>query len=198
MLEIEIIHTPEELENTAKISVKYELWGTENMPETYAKMGYILHDGFYVKMVCMEKNPLRKYKNHNDPVWQDSAMEIFMQIPELSKEYMNFELNANAAILTAHGYNRSERTVFEDEFIESMRSRSEITEEGWTVWYRIPEKMLARVYGTINLKKGSTFRINFYKVCEGCTPGEFGSYTYIPLKEPSFHEPEYFAEAILV
>ena len=44
MLEIEIIHTPEELENTAKISVKYELWGTENMPETYAKMGYILHD----------------------------------------------------------------------------------------------------------------------------------------------------------
>ena len=68
MLEIEIIHTPEELENTAKISVKYELWGTENMPETYAKMGYILHDGFYVKMVCMEKNPLRKYKNHKDPV----------------------------------------------------------------------------------------------------------------------------------
>lgn len=198
MLEIKIIQTPEEVETLERIEVGYQLWGTKDMPETYARMGYIPDDGFYVKMVCMEKNPLRKYKNHKDPVWQDSAMEIFMQLPEYSKEYMNFELNANAAILTAHGYNRDERNIFADELIESMQSRSEITEEGWTVWYRIPEKMLKCVCEAIKLKKGSTFLINFYKVCEGRTPGEFGSHTYIPLEHPSFHEPEYFAKAVLV
>ena len=198
MLEIKIIQSPEDGEGLERIEVGYQLWGTKNMPETYAKMGYILDDGFYVKMVCMEKNPRRNYKNHKDPVWQDSALEIFMQLPEYSQEYMNFELNANAAILTAHGYNRSERIIFADTFIESMNSRSEITDEGWAVWYRIPEGLLQSICEGLKLEKGSTFLVNFYKVCEGITPGEFGSHTYIPLEQPSFHEPQYFAKAILV
>lgn len=198
MLEIKILQSRKELERTDKIYVGYQLWGTKNMPETYAHIGYVPDEGFYVKMVCQEKDPLRKYTNHMDPVCLDSAMEIFFQMPQFSDEYLNFEMNANGVMLTAHGPNRAKRTTFTLEQVEAMQCQAEMTEENWWVSYLIPESVLQSVYGDICLERGSQFLINFYKVCEGRIPGEFGSYTYIPLEHPSFHETEYFAEAVLV
>ena len=198
MLEIKIIQTPEELEQLEPIYIERQLWGTTNMPVTYAKIGFILQDGFYVKMVCMEKNPCRTLKEHRSPVCQDSAMEIFMQFPEHSREYINFELNANGAILTAHGDGRDNRQFFSEEEVEAMHICAEILEDRWMVSYRIPEKSLIGVCPTMKFEKGSTFLINFFKVCEGRTPCEFGSYVDIPLEHPSFHEPQFFETGILV
>lgn len=198
MLEIKIIQSSDELEKTEKIHIGYELWGTENMPETYARMGFVPEDGFYVKMVCMEQNPLRTYTKNQDPVCLDSAMELFLKLPSVSEEYMNFEMNANGAFLTAHGPNREKRTPFDKRQIEIMQHRADIAKDSWSMQFRIPMEILEATYGTIELKKGSTFHCNLYKVCQGRVPYQFGAYAYIPLEEPSFHEPEYFAEAVLV
>ena len=70
--------------------------GTKEIPATYGYMGFVPGDGFYIKMVCEEKDPLRAYENDLDPVYRDSAMEAFFMF-ESEKErsglatYLNFE-----------------------------------------------------------------------------------------------------------
>ena len=39
-----------------------------------------------LKMVCVEKDPLRTYIADQDPVYQDSAMEAFLQFESAGKE----------------------------------------------------------------------------------------------------------------
>ena len=198
MLEIKIIQSLQEVEQLEEIEVGCQLWGTTNMPKTYAKMGYVQNDGFYVKWVCMEKNPRRTFTKHNSPVCQDSAMEIFLQMPEYSMEYMNFEVNANGTILAEYGPQRHGRVRYDEEQIALMNCRTELLADRWIVWYRIPNELMRCICETMELNKGSTFMINFFKVCEGRTPGEYGAYADIPLPKPSFHEPQFFVKAVLV
>ncbi len=197
MLEVKILNSAEDLEKTARNYVRHALWGTENLPETYAYFGFVMHDGFYLKMVCKEKNPIRKYTKNQDTIWFDSAMEIFLQLPCESGIYVNFEANANGAILAQYGPERKNRSLFMEEYVEKLQCQAKMEEDGWSVWFKIPQEVLETVYGPLELKAGSEFRCNFYKVCEGSDPCQFGSYTHIPVEEPSFHLPEYFAEAVL-
>lgn len=198
MLEIKVISSPQEVENLERIEIGYQLWGTKDMPKTTVQIGYLLNDGFYVKLECMEKNPRRTFTKHNSPVCLDSAMEIFLQVPEYSLEYMNFEVNANGTILAEYGPQRHGRVRYDEEQIASMNCRTELLEDRWIAWYRIPKELMRCICETMELNKGSTFKINFFKVCEGRTPGEYGSYADIPLLHPSFHEPQFFVSAVLV
>ena len=72
----------------------------------------------YLKLVCLEKNPLRIYKEDQDPVYKDSAVEAFFRFNsgDGSRQdiYLNFEMNANGAILAGYGKNKTERTPFEE------------------------------------------------------------------------------------
>ena len=45
----------------------------------YGYIGFVPGEGLYIKLVCVEKNPLRIYKKDQDPVYKDSAMEAFFQ-----------------------------------------------------------------------------------------------------------------------
>ena len=55
------------------------VWGTEKIAKTYGYIGFVPGEGLYIKLVCVEKNPLRIYKKDQDPVYKDSAMEAFFQ-----------------------------------------------------------------------------------------------------------------------
>ena len=78
-IEVPAISSAEELENVEPFRVEHLLWGTTQIPETYGYLGFVPSDGFYLKMVCKEKNPLRVYEKNQDPVYRDSAMEAFFQ-----------------------------------------------------------------------------------------------------------------------
>lgn len=67
-------------------------------------IGFIPRDGFYLKLVCEETNPLRTYTKANDPVYQDSAMEVFLMFDSEGEKahkgvYINLEMNSNGAFL---------------------------------------------------------------------------------------------------
>ena len=101
-MEVEILRSRDELEGTKPFRIENLLWGTKKIPETFGYLGYVPGEGFYLKMVCVEKDPLRTYIADQDPVYQDSAMEAFLQFEsarerEASPIYMNFEVNANGA-----------------------------------------------------------------------------------------------------
>lgn len=57
-IEVPAISSAEELENVEPFRVEHLLWGTTQIPETYGYLGFVPSDGFYLKMVCREKNPL--------------------------------------------------------------------------------------------------------------------------------------------
>lgn len=51
-------------------------------------------EGLYIKLVCEEKDPLRVYKEDQDPVYKDSAMEAFFNLKEMIRQQMIFILTS--------------------------------------------------------------------------------------------------------
>ena len=111
-MKIKILKNKEELNNLAPLEITHLLWGTKSIPRTYFYIGFIPEDGFYVRMVCEEKDPLRTYTEDFDPVYRDSAMEAFFQFIPEQEVYLNFEVNANGALLAAYGPSRVYRSYF--------------------------------------------------------------------------------------
>jgi len=202
-MKVKAISNAAELERVSPFRVECLLWGTKEIPKTYGYLGFVPGDGFYLKMVCEEKEPLRKYMKDFDPVYRDSAMEAFFQFDTRKGNegvpiYMNFEANANGALLAAYGSERMYRSHFSKEEVEVFGCRAKIEEEFWSVSLRIPLKVLYRVYGPLNLDVGSKFTCNFYKISETKAVEHYASCFPIRSDIPSFHMPEFFGGAEIV
>lgn len=199
-MDVKILNNNQELNTVSPVSADTLLWGTTSAPGTRFYLGFVPEDGFYLQMVCEEKNPRRIYRNHKDPVYQDSAMEAFFQFtPDdgFSDVYLNFEANANGALLAAYGSSQTDRAFFTNADYEAFQCRSRIEEDTWTVSLRIPLSVLERIYGPLTLKAGSVFKCNFYKIAEAADIEHYASYAPILTSAPCFHMPEYFASAVL-
>lgn len=201
-IEVPAISSAEELENVEPFRVEHLLWGTTQIPETYGYLGFVPSDGFYLKMVCREKNPLRVYEKNQDPVYRDSAMEAFFQFePERegrgSAVYLNFEVNANGALLAEYGSGRAFRTQFNREELDAFGCAAAVEEGRWSFQMHIPLWVLDEVYGTLDMKRGSRFTCNFYKISESKEIEHYAACFPIRSEIPSFHMPEYFGEAVI-
>ena len=204
-MKVEIINNASELESLEPFEVSCLLWGTERIPKTYGYLGFVPDDGFYLKMICMEKDPLRTYTKDQDPVYRDSAMEAFFMFePAQQKErdeqniYINLEVNANGAILAGYGSQRIYRSYFTVDERRELECRTAVEDDRWTVSLRLPVSLLEKLYGPVDLKAGSTFSCNFYKISETKEIEHYASYSRILSETPSFHLPEYFAQAEIV
>ncbi|WP_243426674.1 carbohydrate-binding family 9-like protein [Faecalicatena fissicatena] len=201
MMNVKILKDKEELNTVAPFEITHLLWGTSSIPRTCFYIGFVPGDGFYVRMVCEEKDPRRTYQSYLDPVYQDSAMEAFLLFPQkedASGTYLNFEINANGALLAGYGPSRTYRSFFSREEAEQFQARAVIEEDRWSALFHLPLSALERVYGPMKLEKGSTFYCNFYKISESKDIEHYAAYAPITSPVPSFHMPEYFAEAVLV
>lgn len=205
-MEVEILKKKEDLEQTMPFRVECLLWGTKDIPKTYGYLGFLPGDGFYLKMICEEKNPLRTYWKNQEPVYRDSAMEAFFMFEssgEASRQsgdqvYLNFEANANGALLAGYGKERMYRSCFSKEIMEQFACKADRGEDFWSVSLRIPQTVLERIYGPLDLGPGSSFACNFYKLSETESIEHYASYSPIKTQIPSFHLPEYFASAQII
>ena len=75
-MEVRLIENKELLESVELFKIENLLWGTEKIAKTYGYIGFVPGEGLYIKLVCVEKNPLRIYKKDQDPVYKDSAMAV--------------------------------------------------------------------------------------------------------------------------
>lgn len=201
MLDVKTINKPNELNLTEFHSISHLLWGTRSMPATHFRIGFIPGDAFYIEMICEEQNPLRNYTRHRDPVYRDSAMEAFFLFAPSGGDmetYLNFEMNANGALLAAYGPSRMYRSYFTPEEYRLFRAKAWIQDNKWGISFRIPICILEKIYGPLTLEKGSHFFCNFYKISENAETEHYGAYAPIDSPVPSFHMPEYFEEAVLV
>ncbi len=203
MMKVEVIQNENQLEKLEPFYIDNLLWGTKNIPKTYGYIGFVPEDAFYIEMVCEETKPLCNYTQDTDPVYRDSAMEAFLQF-ETDRErigsptYLNFEANANGALLASYGKERTYRSYFTKDMYKEFRCRTTIEEECWKLFLRIPVRVLEEIYGPLCLKKGSTFSCNFYKISEAKEIEHYASYAPIHSKTQSFHQTEFFEQAVIV
>lgn len=199
-MKVKLLHNPGELEQTEPFQVDNLLWGTEKIPETYGYIGFLPGDGFYLKMVCKEKNPLRTFSKDKDPVYRDSAMEAFFMFETNrtgNSVYLNFEVNANGALLAAYGEGRTYRSYFAEDAYRQFDCKAEIEEDKWSVTLRIPLSILKDVYGPLEIGEGSSFTCNFYKISEKKEIEHYASWSPVRTEVPSFHLPEFFGTAVI-
>lgn len=199
MLKVKIIQNRDALKNTDPHEISHLLWGTASMPRTFFYIGFVPDDGFYIHMICEEKDPRRIYSRYLDPVYRDSAMEAFFlfQGRNAQNTYLNFEMNANGALLAEYGPSRTDRSCFSDEEARQFQAEASLEKDRWSISLRIPLSVLNTVYGSVRLDAGSSFFCNFYKISEAEDIEHYGAYHPIDSPVPSFHMPEYFAEAVL-
>lgn len=95
-MEVRLIENKELLESVELFKIENLLWGTEKIAKTYGYIGFAQGEGLYIKLVCEEKDPLRVYKEDQDPVYKDSAMEAFFQfkLKEMIRQQMIFILTS--------------------------------------------------------------------------------------------------------
>ena len=189
--------TPETLSRCPVFSVDQFNWGGDYRPVTSGRLGFLPGQGFLLEMVCQEEDPCRSHTRDGDPVYLDSAMEAFFCFsPEEENPcYLNFEMNANGAMLACHGRNRRERTPFAGALKEGLSCRAQVREHAWSIRLMIPLSLITGVYPGLSLHTDSMFTCNFYKIKESEGRTHFASFAPIQAPEPNFHLPEYFAQA---
>ncbi len=126
-------------------------------------------DGFYLKMVCREKNPLRVYEKNQDPVYRDSAMEAFFQFDSERERntnalYLNLEVNANGALRRNMEKSVSIGRILRRRRWKKFDCKTTIDEESWSMKLHLPIAILEKIYGPLHLDVGSNFWCNFYKI----------------------------------
>lgn len=200
-MKIKIINHPDELNTCETFSVGCLLWGTKQIPRTYGRIGFVPEEGFCLTMTCEESSPLRTYTEPNSAVYKDSAMEAFFCFaPDgiLSDTYLNFEMNANGALLAMYGSSRDCRTAFSPDWITQCRCRAAVKENEWTLSLFVPLSILNEIYGELSLKEGSYFSLNFYKLSESPDIEHYASFSPVCAPSPDFHLPQFFERSILV
>lgn len=199
--QVKRINEKTEIEQCEKFYINQYMWNSKQEPKAYGWMGYLEKEGLFVKMVCEEKNPRRLYTKHNDPVYRDSAMEIFLCFPKegeaLSNDcmYTNFEINANGAMLANYGKGRQNRTSITTEQFGQTGVKAVIEEDRWYLEVLFPETYLKEICDFEKVKAGNAFYCNFYKISESEETLHFGSFSPIKSETPNFHLPVCFAQA---
>lgn len=199
-MRVKIMKDKKALENQECFEVNNLLWETKQIPHTYGYLGFVPSDGFYLKMICEEKEPLRTYTKFGDPVYQDSAMEAFFMFhnkKENAVPYFNFEMNANGALLTEIGTGRTGRKKLSEETGKLLKCEAEIEEKQWSVSLHIPLSVIEQFCGTTDIKEGYQFTCNFYKISETKETEHYASCFPIDSETPNFHMPEFFGTAII-
>lgn len=184
----------DEVEGCEKLPIGYKLWGTQSDIEAYGQMGYVENTEWVVKLTAREANPLAKYTHDEDPVYLDSALEVFLNFDAENIYYINLEVNANGALLCHYGKRKDRATIEMEEKIGVSVNKGK---EEWSVILRIPYSVIAKCFENVKLQKGSDMSFNLYKICEMEDNRHFISHTFIPTETPDFHMPQYFAHAEL-
>lgn len=196
--QVRIIQTIEQLEECEIFHIDHYQWTEDAGPKAYGKMALLDGYGLVISMIAIESNPLRSYVVDDDPVYRDSALEAFLNFaPEREEQnYLNFEMNANGAILSQFGTAKKRQSL---STLTPIKATCEavIEASSWHVLLKVPMELICSMFEINSLQQGYRFTCNFYKICETSGREHFGSYAPIDNATPNFHLPEFFAGAIV-
>jgi hypothetical protein len=181
----------------------FELIDQVNWPDTFPlkpACKFIIarsNEALFIHYVVNEKQIQALYTNDQDPVWQDSCVEFFCQLPN-SKTYFNFEFNCIGTCLATKRISRTEginplpaEKMSQIKRYPSLENQPFQEKKGnfnWTLTVKIPFKVLD--IDSHNLPK--ILRANFYKCGDGTSEPHYVSWNPILTENPDFHQPKFF------
>ena len=162
-------------------------WGGEYRPRSWAKLVRLGDEGYVVRMFSAEKDPRAAYVFYGEPVWQDSALEWFLQPIEGDPRYFNIEMNAAGNSVCKIGTCRADRVWFD----VPPSVVAEPVADGWQVTCFLPFSEIARLFDVpaASLLSAKTLRGNFYKCGEETEFPHFGAWKGPTTPQPDFHTP---------
>ncbi len=139
------------------------------------------------------------HRSMQDPVFEDSCVELFISNPENTR-YVNLEFNALGACLGGIGEGRANRRLLPDTWMQNLRIWSSYLEGlefgvgflgAWELLARIPLGTCGLIDGLSDLG-GTTLRANLYKCGDKLRFPHYISWTAIDLPNPDFHQSRFF------
>lgn len=153
----------------------------------------------HVKMTALEREIVSTYTQLNDPVSQESCMELFIAPqPERSLRYLNFEFSPLGTLLIGIGEQRAGRVRLP---VEDYRTQFAVTPSltlsgdapQWSISWQIPLAFMQSHFPDFTYQHGLRMRANFYK-CAVRPVEHYGSWAPIDTPKPDFHQPTFFGE----
>lgn len=160
-------------------------------------MGYLKDTGFIVTFIIHESKPLRRYQKDQDPVYEDSAAEVFLSFEEKEpKHYLNFEMNSYGAMLAEFGV-KGQRLPLDKVTEDKAECKAKLYRDFWTLQLMIPKEIICELFHKEAIHIGDTFTCNFYKISQERSCEHYASYSPIDAPAPDFHLPLYFSKAVI-
>ncbi|MDF2939313.1 MAG: diguanylate cyclase [Paenibacillaceae bacterium] len=164
--------------------------------------------GLHVKFQVWESKPRTVWQHHNEPVYEDSCVEFFLQpCPASDNRYVNFEMNAAGTLLLQIGTDRSDRqfldpsgyTRFAIEVSGAFPpvKHSPSADPCWEAAYTIPFDWLTSLFHDFRPTPGWEMRGNFYKCGDRTASPHYGCWSPVTSAQPDFHRSCDFGRIIL-
>lgn len=184
--------------DTKRLKVQIYPWGGNYQPRTEAELLWKPEQGFQIKMRSYETEIRAENFGDNSPVYQDSCMEFFVNFfPEQSRNYINFEVNPNGAMLSQFGPDREHRVPIIEKGCKHPKVSVTRETDYWEIAYEIPYELIQKLYEGCSFSEGHKIRCNFYKCGDFTKNPHYGCWTPIQSEMPNFHLPDYFGELII-
>ena len=174
-----------------KAEISCYKWETGYEPEAYAQLIFIEGRGFALRMTAYEENPKAIYTKYGEDVYKDSCLEFFASFNPDSPKYINFEMNANGAFLSAVRTDRHNKTPID--FLAPLPKVTPIKGDGfWGVEAFFTLDFIGKTFGKFCFARGESFKGNFYKCGDETPKPHFGMWSPVELDHPDFHQPAFF------
>lgn len=158
--------------------------------ETKVKVGWD-SEAFYVRFECRDDYAVSKYVHHDDPLYEQDVVEVFIDETGNGSRYMELELSPNNVVFDAMVDNdgTSYKGNIEWDCV-GMETRVRSSEA-----YRTYDLKIPLVHFQIKPGKSTEWRINFYRIDEDRN-GKRHFQAWSPTMKEDFHVPHRFGTLV--
>ncbi len=180
-----------------KAEISCYKWTEGYTPYAFAQVIYVKDLGLALHMEAYESDPKRVYTMYNQPVYTDSCLEFFVNCNPEQPLYINFEMNANGAFLSALRPGRKGKQPIHELMSDLPAVMAKQYEDRWTVDAFFTLSQIKTLFGKDSFAEGDVLKGNFYKCGDETPIPHFGMWAPIDLESPDFHRPEFFGDLII-
>jgi hypothetical protein len=172
-------------------------WTEGYTPYAFAQLIYVRDLGLALHMEAYESDPKSVYTMYNQPVYTDSCLEFFVNCNPDQPLYINFEMNANGAFLSALRPGRKGKKPIHELMSDLPAVMAKKFEDHWSVDAFFTLSQIKTLFGKDTFETGDVLLGNFYKCGDETPIPHFGMWAPIDLEAPDFHRPEFFGKLII-
>ena len=172
-------------------------WTEGYTPYAFAQLIFVRDLGLALHMEAYESDPKNVYTMYNQPVYTDSCLEFFVNCNPDQPLYINFEMNANGAFLSALRPGRKGKQPIHELMPDLPAVMAKKFEDHWSVDAFFTLSQIKTLFGKDTFETGDVLLGNFYKCGDETPIPHFGMWAPIDLEAPDFHRPEFFGKLII-